>query len=156
MNNILIDKISKFFEKEYYPNISKISIFQYENGKYELFDKYIIEKVINGFKVINKLNWIEKTFGNLKNAVAWCIFDEKNRVFETKRIEYLDIIIDGLESDITMHKKLLSSTKDVDQQIIYSAKLSQSQTKKTIYYREINKFINESKLLQTKKFASKR
>lgn len=155
MNNKIYEKVSKFLQKEYIENISDISVYQYDDGTYEFFDRYLIYKVENSYKVSLRFNSTEKVFSNLKSAVAWCIFDDKNKVSVTQRIEYLDLLLTGIEGNILVHKRLFKNAKDNESKLIYLAKLSEDQLKRKNYLEEMIKYISESKLLQTQKFANK-
>ena len=155
MNNVTIAKIEKFFVKEYFSKYKDILIFQNDNGTYELFAKYFIELHSNGY-IINTTCYSEgKIFSNLKNAVTWCIFDNKNKVQQTARIEYLDKMLAGTDMNIIIHKKLIDKTSDMDHKLIYVSKLSQEQVRKKEMLEEMDNFITQSKNWQTRKFAPK-
>lgn len=154
MNNAAtIAKVEKFFAKEYYLKYKDILIFQNDDGSYELFDKYHISKEINGYKVVS--NSIEKIFASLKNAVTWCVFDSRNKMHQSKRIEYLDKMLAGTEVNIMIHKNLIKKTSDLENKLIYVSKLSQEQVRKKEMLEELDEFIVQSKTWQTSKFATK-
>lgn len=155
MNNAVIEKVEKFFNKEYYSKYKDILIFQNDNGSYELFDKYNIAKTENGFIITSKYFSDDKLFFNLKNAVTWCVFDNKNKFHQTKRIEYLDKMLAGVEVNILVHKNLINKSTDIDYKLIYASKLSQEQVRKKEMLEEMDYFIKQSKNWQTRKFALK-
>lgn len=155
MNNLIIAKIEKFFAKEFPSKYKDILIFQNDDGSYELFDKYLINKHVAGYLITSKYCTDGKIFSSLKNAVTWCIFDNKNKVHQTNRIEYLDKMLAGTEVNILVHKKLIEKTSDIEHKLIYVSKLSQEQVRKKEMLEELDDFIVQSKNWQTRKFAPK-
>ncbi len=154
-DEIKIKRVEKFFSTSYVNNLSKILIFQNENGEYELFNKYLITKENETFKIHFNSGTSIKLFSSLRHAVTWCVFDNKNKFSQAKRIEYLDKMIAGADVNITIHKRLIDRTNDLEHRLIYVSKLSQEQAKKQQMLEEVQDFILQSKRLQTKKFASK-
>jgi hypothetical protein len=155
MNNKHIDKIDKFFKKDFINNLNDIAIFKNEDGSYELFDKYIIRKVEHCYNLVTKYSSTDKTFSSLKNAVTWCIFDKRNKLDVLSRIEELDRMIDSVDISINIHKRLIEKCKDKELRLIYVAKLSQEQVKRKRYANELLSFINDSKYWQSQRFASR-
>lgn len=155
MNDRLVEKINQFLYRELFHKMGDIAIFKYEDGTYELFNKYyIVEK--NGYYVIQpKSSDDEKNFSSLRNAVTWCSFDNRNKFSQANRIEYLDTMISGMDANIVVHKNLISRAKDIENKLIYIAKMSEEQAKKKQMVEEMSSFINESKNWQTRKFATK-
>lgn len=155
MNNANIQKVEKFFSTKFVNQLTDILIFQNEDGVYELFNKYQIKKEDDFFKVTMNLSSNEKKFTFLKNAVAWCIFDSKNKFFQATRIEYLDRMISGADLNIANSKRLISKTDEMESKLIYVSKLTQELVKKKQMVEEIKDFLQQSRRLQTKKFAPK-
>jgi hypothetical protein len=155
MNNSNIAKIEKFFTKEFFSKYKDILILQNDDGSYELFDKYLITKHEAGHLISTRYCSDGKIFASLKNAVTWCIFDNKNKIHQTNRIEYLDKMLAGTEVNILVHKKLIDRTADIEHKLIYVSKLSQEQVRKKQMIEELDDFIVQSKNWQTRKFAPK-
>jgi len=154
MNDKLESKLKQFFIREIADN-TDILILQDEDGSYELFNRFKIHKINNGYKTISNYNSDEKLFSTLQNAVTWCIFENRNKFNQAKRVEYLDKMLAGTETNIEVHKKLIRKTKDLENKLIYISKMSQEQAKRKLMLREMSNFIAESKMWQTKKFATK-
>ena len=90
--NKIVKKIADFLTREYNANNAEISIFKNQDGSYELFNKYIINKINNRYQVNKKVSYTSKNFSTLKNAVTWCIFDKRNKIRESiqeKRVSIL-------------------------------------------------------------------
>jgi hypothetical protein len=64
-------------------------------------------------------------------------------------------MISGLDANIVVHKHLISRSKDLENKLIYIAKMSEEQAKKKHMVEEMSSFITESKTWQTRKFATK-
>lgn len=155
MNDKNLQKIEKFFNNELLGNLDNVSIFKNNDGSYEIFNRYYILPNKEGYKITMKHLMDEKTFSSLKNAVTWCIFDSRNKINQANRIEYLDRMISGISVSISMHKKLINTSIDLENKLIYISKLSQEEVKRKQMLREITSYVNESSAWQTKKFATK-
>lgn len=155
MNNKLKEKVTQFLAKEFQYRVGDISIFVNDDGTYEFFNKYYIKENPNGYEVTCKYNSDVRLFSVLKNAVAWCIFDQRNKYAKAARIEYIDKMIGSTELSILLHRKLIQKSKDIENKLIYSAKLNEDQLKRKTYIIEMAGYINESRQWQTQKFATK-
>jgi len=156
MNDKQLSKVNQFFSEELFRHMNDVAIFQHEDGSYEFFNKYLVRKDSNGYRVTSKYGFQLQVFSALKFAAAWCIFDNRNKHAQAKRLEYLDQMLSGSEVSIEMHKNLLRKAKDTENKLIYAAKLSEDQNKKKRMLAEMQSFIKESNMLQTQKFANKR
>lgn len=154
--DIALNKISQFLQKEFYSKMSDIAIIQNPDGSYEFFNRFTVYPDVNGYKVQLKNSSEYKLFSSLKNALTWCIFENRTKYSQARRIEYLDSMIAGTDVNIQVHRNLLKKTNDVEYKLIYAAKLSEEQTKKRQMVAEMASFINESINWQTRKFATKR
>lgn len=149
MNN-LIQKVYNFFNTDLEKTVQNVIMLQDDCGNYELFNKYYLKIENNLVTVSSKHSYTVKQFSTLPIAVTWCIFDKRNKIIESKRIEYLDNLLIGIESSILVHKKMIS--KNHEDKFIALAKLSQEQHKKQSILTEIKKYIKESKIWQLKQF----
>jgi hypothetical protein len=156
MNDVMLNKISQFLSKEFLQNMSNISMIQNNDGSYEFFNRYTVHQVKTGYEVHLKYNSDVKMFSSLKNALTWCIFENRTKFTQARRIEYLDNMLAGTEVSIEVHKNLIKKTSNTDNQLIYIAKLSEEQAKRKQMILELASFVNESKNWQTRKFVAKR
>ena len=137
-------------------SVSSVLITVDDFGNYELFDRYIISKnTANEIQVRFKHSHTVKQFSALPIAVSWCIFDKRNKISETQRIEYLDTILSGLNSSILVHRKSLNTRKDEESKYISLAKLSEDEHKKKVLNKELAKLILDSKQYQLRQFGQK-
>jgi hypothetical protein len=149
-------KIEKFFVKELATELSEVFIVDYDDGSYELFNRYKVEPLATGlFKVAHFTVSEEHVFSSKKNAFTWCIFDKYKKIKESNRIEELDLLLSGLEVSMAQQKKLLAKAKDNETKLIYLAKLQEAKRKKNIMVKEINSYINISRHWQSSKFTNK-
>lgn len=154
--DIALDKITQFLKKEFFNKMADIAMLQNEDGSYEFFNRFTVYPAKNGYHVQLKYNDDVKLFSSLKNALTWCIFENRTKYSQARRIEYLDSMIAGIDANIQVHRNLLKKSNDVEYKLIYAAKLSEEQTKKRQMVEEMTSFINESNNWQTRKFATKR
>jgi sulfur carrier protein ThiS len=89
----------------------------------------------------------------LKNAVAWCTFEKRNKFYQSTRIEQLDTAIGSINVSINIHQTLIKKSKELDKKMIYIAKLNEERLRRKSMATEMNSYIVESKYWQTKKFA---
>jgi hypothetical protein len=94
----------------------------------------------------------ERTFSTLKTAVTWCVFNERRKTIECKKIEQIDFKLASLEVDILQKTKVLHNTKDENFKHVYFSKIEEDNIKKKILLKQLNRFINISKEWQDKKF----
>lgn len=152
-----LQKIEDFFKKSFVKDIYKGAILKVGPEAYQLFGSYKIEGTEDK-KYTVRIHKREpnKTFYSLRNAVAWCIFDKKNRIIEEQRIEQLDIKLESVDAAITMHKKLVEVTKNEDSRHIYLAKLSQEESFKSSLVKELKKYIDTTEVWQSPSFQKQK
>ena len=122
----------------------------------ELYDKYVVEKNKKGSYKASKLGtFTENNFYKLKNAVAWCSFDNRTLVKKANRLHQLDQMIFSMDTEIQLHSKLIKKSKDEESTLIYLSKLTQNKSKKRSFANEINDFIQDYQRWQTKMFNTK-
>lgn len=152
MNNNILDKVNNFFDKNLEKSVQNVIILQDEFGNYELFNNYHLTNTNDTVTVSCKYSHTVKQFSSLPVAVAWCIFDKRNKIYECTRIEYLDQMLLGVKSSILLHEKIITKSNDLENKFISLSKLSQDQHKKQKVLTELKKFIKESKIWQLRQF----
>ena len=143
-------KVERFLVKEY-QSIATDVIYE-ENGNYNLFNIYTIERKNKGYTVYKLKTATVKTFYKLKNAVAWCIFDRQNLILNSNRVEVLDNTLSGVELALEMHQKLYKKAKSNEDRFIYLAKLNEDKLKKVKISKELQGYIIVSDRLQRERF----
>jgi len=145
-------KVDKFIKKQITknPETMDVMLLPVDSDKYILFGKYIISKVDNYYSVKN--DSIEKTFNTLKTAITWCVFKEKNKTVECRKIEELDFKLSSLEIDLTQKRKILNNMTDENFKTVYIIKIEEDNIKKSFLLKQLNRFINISKGWQSKSF----
>lgn len=149
-----LTKIDEFFNKQNTNQIKNISLFKTADG-YELFYKYNITKIEEFYQVTYKYSYTVKNFSSLINAFSYCIFDHRNKISMANRIESLDTVLKGVNFEIIRYNDLMTSSKIVDDKLIYAAKLNESLNKKKKIKKEIGRYIDESIKWQEKQLNSK-
>lgn len=146
-------KIETFINKELNVNLSDAAIFKHDDVTYELFNKYIIKK-ISEYKFLVTTSYEQKSFSFLKNAVIWCTFKKRDKFYEMKRIEELDILMNSIDVMIEQHTRLSISANVYEDKLIYLAKLNEDKLKKQCMLKEIKDYVSDSKAWQLKKFQT--
>ena len=147
-----IEKIEKFFEKEFKNKVNKLILFD-EDRNYFLFGKYLIKNTNDFYEVSLKTTATLKVFSQLKNAVSWCIFDNKNMISLAQKIQKLDQKLSSLEAVILLHQKLYKNTKNNDSKLIYLAKLSEEKLERKYLLEERKQLLRQSDDLQKRNFV---
>ena len=136
--------------------LSKIAIYRETDGSYHLYGRYVITKNADGTYVINVTGtYTEKNFYKLKNAAAWCSYDNRKLYKDASRLHQLDQMIFGMDTEIQLHTGLMNKVKDIDQKLIYLSKLTQNKAKKRKFTNELSHFITVYQNWQTAMFDSK-
>jgi hypothetical protein len=148
----LLRKITKAIPEAEIKKLSELSIIQSPDGSYYLFSKYSIKKN-NGYYVV-ELDRIAgtKSFNVLKNAVAWCTYDKRNSIYESKRIYDLDNKLSSIDAAILVHQRLAKKSKKLEEKLIYLAKLGEEKLEKKQILEELDSYVETSKIWQNKQF----
>lgn len=150
------DKLQKMIPAAELASLQDLVIYQESDGSYQLFNKYVIRKVSPGeYAVTTNSSDTLLRFNSLKNATAWCIFDKRNKFYETRRILELDNKLGGIEVDILIHQKLFKKSKLDEDLLINIAKLNEDRIKKQMIMEELDGYVAESKVWQERRFERK-
>lgn len=136
-------------------SLQDLVIFQDSDGSYQLFNKYTIFKTDLGYSVTTIVSDKTLLFTSLKNATAWCIFDKRDKFYESRRIEELDSKLSSIDVDIQTHQRLYQNAKTSDEQLIYVAKLTEGRLRKSIMLEELTEYTTDSKNWQERRFDVK-
>jgi len=148
-SDVIINKLDKLFSEE----LQDVVIFRTQDGIYDLYGNYtIVKQYDKTYLVTLKYSFTQLSFYSIKNAVAWCINDKRNKILCAKRILELDNKLQSIDSAIDLHKHLLRKSKDDDGRLIYYSKLSDEKVKKYEIVKELTEYINESNNWQQKRF----
>lgn len=147
-------KFEKFLERELTGSLKDVIVIADKDGTYELFGKYKIYPVKAGYYKVSIFNTDSvHEFANVKNAVTWCTFDNVKKFHEANRIKDLDLRLCSMEVDIAIHQKMASRSKDINTKWIYITKYEEDILKKRMMLKELNSYINTSKMIQAQKFS---
>lgn len=152
----MIEQIESFLRKEINHGLKDIAIFRENDGSYNMFSRYIIKKNKLGTIIVQVLNTSSKMyFNSVRSAVTYCIFDKRNKLYESKRIQDLDNKLVSLDIEITLGNKRFKKAKSVEEKLITLAKLNESKLKKKQFEQELNQYVVDAKLWQDKRFKQK-
>ena len=151
----LIKKLEKAIPKSQLQTLQDVSVYRDTDGVYYLFDTYSIEKINDVYLVSGNTMTQVLTFGMLKNAVTWCTFDKRNRISDAKNIVELDHKLSRIDSDINIRQHLASKAKNIDDKLMYVAKLGEDKVKRKTMIQQLDEYVRESKDWQNKRFETK-
>ena len=149
------EKINQILNLKELTDLKEMIIFQESDGSYQLFDKYTINRAATGFVVTSSMSDKQLLFSELKNATSWCIFDKRDKFYQTNRIYELDSRIGSIDVDIRIHHGLYKRAKTPDDQVLYIAKLNEDRIKRTAMIEELAGYTAESRSWQTNRFNQK-
>ena len=148
----LLHKLTKTISTKEIEKLSELAIMQGPDGSYFLFNKYSIKKN-NDCYIVQKDNIAgSKSFNVLKNAVSWCTFDKRNSIYESNRILDLDNRLASVDSEIQVHQKLVKKAKNLEEKLIYLAKLGEEKMERKQIADELAGYVNSSRIWQDKRF----
>ena len=152
----IISKIEKTITPAEIEKLADLSVLQNSDGSYSLYNRYIIKKIDGRYLVTrNDLAESNNYFYVLKHAVTWCTYDKRNRIMDSKRIQDLDNRLTSIESSIAIHQNLSKKTKDIENKLIYLAKLGEEKIQRSVITEELDRYVTESKYWQAKRFGTK-
>lgn len=154
-DTVVLNKINQFFNDDIINRSANIAIFKNPDGSYEFFNKFIIKQENNKVKIYKKTTHDVRTFLSLKFAVAWCVFEEKNKIIEMRKIEDLDRKLGSVDAEIKLHKYLIQNTKNNESKLIYNAKLSNEIAIRKELMHEASNIIKLSTQYQSDRFNKK-
>lgn len=145
ITNETLNKVESFFKKTYVKDTLELSIIRNDDGSYELFDHYRVINDNKKYRVEIKHSFETKQFNTLKNAFIWIVFHKRKDYKELVRIEQLDQKIEGINFSIEYLHYMIKKTKNMENVLIYSAKLSQDQAVKKKLMLELNKMLDSAR-----------
>lgn len=155
MSKQKIDKLEKFFLQEINQLKDIIVMHNDDDNSYVLFGKYVIRLSKNGYYQVSTLTTDDfAEFNSLKNAVSWCTFEHAKKYREANRIKELDLRLCSIEVDLAIHKKMVKNSTNTDSKWTYIIKFQEDTIKKKLMLKELNTYINISKMLQSQRFSN--
>jgi hypothetical protein len=148
----LLHKLTKTISNTEMEKLSELSILQGPDGSYFLFNQYAIRKNNDCYIVEKDSIAGTKSFNVLKNAVSWCTFDKQNNIYQSNRILDLDTRLASVDSEILVHQKLVKKAKNLEEKLIYLAKLGEEKMERKQITEELAGYVNSSKIWQDKRF----
>lgn len=149
----LIKKIERVIPKDQIKSLQDIVVYQDENGIYQLFEQYSIEKVGANYIVSGKTLINDLSFSVLKYAVTWCTYDKRNKIVDANAILNLDHKISRLESDINIRQSMVKNAKTPDDKLIYIAKLGEDKLRRKQMVEQLDSFVRESRNWQISRLS---
>ena len=149
------NKLANFINDKMTAAVKGVMLTRDNTGKYYFFGKYIVINSKNIYKVYCLENDSVIDFYNLKNATAWCVFDNTGNYSDARRIHYLDLKLSSIDLDIAIHKNKLKALKNASTSLIYITKLQEDVYKRKLVLLELSNHINKSRKIQDNNFNAK-
>ena len=108
---------------------------------YVFFNKYALYKKNGRVTVIRKRDDFKHIFHSTKNAVIWILLDNKGKIYESKRMIFLDTALGSIDLEFKIHKKL-KNRPGIDNYIIFDNKMQTDLQKKQYFITEIDKYLH--------------
>jgi len=154
MNNQSYDKVMNFLNKEFTQTNYNIFIFKNGDGTYELFNRYTISSNKDGTCTVTiKYVLDTKIFSSTKNAVIWCIYEKRNKIYKYQRIEELDRKITSYAATVALYNTLIKSSSDLEKKITYTTKLNEAKLKLELLREELTSYETEAMQWQNSQFS---
>lgn len=146
-------KVESWVQKEF-QQMSSFLLWKNERGEYEVFGRYKIIPVKNGFKVHSNNDDEQGFFSSTRTAISWCIADKYNKIDLADQLLLLDNRLNNISNDIfvrlgTAHKSQNADTKENIETKLETKILH----KKELEY-QLDKCVDWAKYLQKKGFEN--
>ena len=144
------EKVTRLFQREI-QNLSPNTIWQNNNGVYQVFGHYQIFTENNGFKVFCHSTEVG-VFATTRTALSWCIAD-KYRAYNTAReLLTLDNKLTALTNDIAVRAAVGDRSRDAGLRETIMVKLENKIMQKKQLENELTKYVNWAKYYQQRGF----
>ena len=137
--------------RQEFPDLSSNTIWQTEAGDYEVFDRYMIVKEGNGFRVHCSATDVG-LFSTTKSALSWCIADKFTHYNLARDILALDVKLRSLTSDIATRANLADRSKNALFRETIETKLETKIIRKKQVEEQLAKCVNYAKYCQQRGF----
>ena len=119
-------------------------IFQLDNGDYEVHRKYRIHSDTNNYVVHRHRDEKVVRFNKLKNAVTWCLIDDRGVIHTGERIQALDMLQTAVDTEILQHQRFI---KDCSLELygIYLTKLTENLVKQKRIQKELDGYVRDAR-----------
>jgi len=143
-------QFKRLFEQEF-QGLLPNTIWQQDDGSYEVFGKYRIQPEFPGYRVHCSATEVG-VFSNTRTALSWCIAD-KNKSYNTAReILTVDNKLTALTHDIAVRAAVGDRTKNIDMRDVILRKLERKIIHKKLLENQLTKYINWAKYVQQRGF----
>jgi hypothetical protein len=146
--------INREFERALRQEIKDIlpnTIFQNENGGYNVFGKYRIEPARPGYRVYCAATEVG-TFTTTKSALSWCIADKVQAYNTAREILELDIKLGAISQDIAVRTAIAERSSKWEFRDSVGTKLETKIIRKKQVENELAKCVSWAKYIQQRGF----
>jgi GTPase SAR1 family protein len=141
------DRLFRQEFKDILPN----TIWQNDNGVYEVFDRYRIQPERPGYRVFCSATEIG-VFSSSKTALSWCIADKHQAYNTARELLEVDTKLSGLTQDISVRASIGDKSRDPALRETILAKLESKIIHKKLLENQLTKCVNWAKYVQQRGF----
>lgn len=91
-----------------------------------VFNRYKISPTQDGYYSLYRNDTLVHEFTNSRNALAFCILENRARIEEARQLVSQDKRIQRLEVDIDRQSRIIETTKDADRRELMAMRLTQN------------------------------
>ena len=95
------------------------------NDDFVVFDRYKISPTSDGYFTLFRNDILVHEFTNSRNALAYCILENRGRIEEAFELMWGDKRIQRLDVDINRQSHIIKTTKDEDRKELMAMRLTQ-------------------------------
>lgn len=121
------------------PRLLKCLIYK-DGNDYVLFNEYLIRKHENGATLYRYRDDRKFEFNHIRNATVWAILEKHNKMFEANRVLELDLKIESMNVNKSIHNRL-KKIGDFENKTINTIKYQDDNIKQNNFQRELDKYI---------------
>lgn len=144
------DEFKREFRREFGDTITN-TIWQNDNGDYEVFDHYTIRRERNQYQVTCYSSDVG-TFNTSRSALSWCIADKFRNFKLAQKLLNLDNTLANVTRDIAARAQIADRSKNPDFRENIAIKLETKLIHKKILENDLANCINSAKYLQQRGF----
>ena len=145
-------EFERIFRQEF-RNLMPNTIFQNDDGSYEVFGHYQIVPEKFGFRVFCSATDIGN-FGSTRTALSWCIADKYQNYNLARTILETDTKLHTLTNDINIRASLADRSRKFDFRDVVGIKLESKIIHKKQLENQLAKCVNWAKYTQQRGFAN--
>lgn len=109
------------------------------NNKIVLFNKYVIFRTSNGYKVASRITFTEVELSSPKIALIWVILENSGRSNDAQCVAALDAKISSMDVEIAIHERIRNKSTN-ERYSILTNKINFNSARRMTYLAEMKRY----------------